>query len=249
MSFGVFVFLFRFFDKAGRGAGGITNVVVNVLVGRMLVYTYVFAVFLSVRTTCNIIWRFQCPSYGPCDTHRFGPTNESGVEDTSTSDPSASSASDCHSDPAMAYETARRGHFRLVYPPPKTLRPLYKRIDSLCTRICTRIQSVARSKKRRPRPRIEILPDAVLGHGEQHSKPRRLIKVVSENASDSGLLSEISLKPSVSGRPGEAATSSDTDGEMSGEEINISNHVQNGDAVDAHTVSASAKKSNVCLLQ
>ena len=172
------------------------------------------------------------------------------MEDTSTSDPSASSASDCHSDPAMAYETARRGHFRLVYPPPKTLRPLYKRIDSLCTRICTRIQSVARSKKRRPRPRIEILPDAILDHGEQHSKPRRLIKVVSENVSDSGLLSEISLKPSgVSGRPDEAATSSDTGGEMSGEEIDICNHVQNGDAVDAHTVSASAKKSNVCLLQ
>ena len=164
------------------------------------------------------------------------------MEDTSTSDPSASSASDCHSDPAMAYETARRGHFRLVYPPPKTLRPLYKRIDSLCTRVCTRTQSVARSKKRRPRPRIEILPDAILDHGEQHLKPRRLIKVVSENVCDSGLLSENSLKPS-------AATSSDTGGEMSGEEIDICNHVQNGDAVDAHTVSASSKKSNVCLLQ
>ena len=45
MSLGGFVFLFRFFDKAGRGAGGITNVVVNVLFDRMLVYKYVFVVF------------------------------------------------------------------------------------------------------------------------------------------------------------------------------------------------------------
>ena len=149
----------------------------------------------------------------------------------------------------MEYENANRGHYRRVFPAPIASRALYSRIDSLCTRLCTKARSVARSQRNRPRPRIEILPDSASVDNQRSVKPRRLIKVVSKTFCDAP--SATSLKPDTDEpvRTTDAETSGGEEGQSSGGEMDVRDPVPNVGAIDAHTVSASAKSSKVCLIQ
>ena len=193
-----------------------------------------------------------CPCRQTCTFLRFGSTGRIDQQNVRTAHdavPTVSSTTAPESDLAMAYESANRGHYRRVFPAPAASRALYKRIDSLCARFCTKARGVARSQRNKPRPRIEILPDSANANDQRSTKPRRLIKVVSKGVRDAP--SATSLKPDDD-EPAlttDAETSADQEGQSSGGEMEVRDPALNEGTIDAHTVSASKKSSKVCLIQ